>query len=90
MFNSLTEKQIFFNSKQVFSFIFCNVAKNRFQKIRWICEYDRFFHKSYSFVSFSVLQWRTILYTMQERLSKKPHFTAFLPVFPCTKNVRCA
>lgn len=56
MFNSLTEKQIFFNSKQVFSFIFCNVAKNRFQKIRWICEYDRFFHKSYSFVSFSVLQ----------------------------------
>lgn len=64
MFNSLTEMQTFFNTKPAFSFIFCNVAKKRFEKISWICEYDRFLRKSYSFVSFIVFLWWTFLYTI--------------------------
>jgi hypothetical protein len=82
---SLTEKQIFCNTKPGFSFIFCNVAKKSFQKTSRLCEYDRFFAKSYSFVSFCVLVLRTILHFREGQFVKTPHFTAFSGVLPLAK-----
>jgi hypothetical protein len=89
MFNSLTEKQFFCNTKPRFSFIFCNVAKKSFQKTSRLCEYDRFFAKSYSFVSFSVRARRTNLYSNQRRSEEKAHFTAFWGILPPLKNTHC-
>lgn len=42
MLHILAQMLTFFNSKQAFSFIFCNVAKKSLQKISSICDYDRF------------------------------------------------
>ena len=90
---SLTEKQIFCNTKPGFSFIFCNVAKNSFQKTSLICEYDRFLFKSYRIVSFCVFDRHTTLYTIRRHSGKKPHFTAFLDVLPAfemrTVHTKC-
>jgi hypothetical protein len=84
--NILAQIRLFFKSKRRFSFIFCNVAKKSFQKTSRLCEYDRFFAKSYSFVSFSVRARRTNLYSNQRRSKEKAHFTAFLGVLPPSKK----
>jgi hypothetical protein len=68
-----------------FFLYFLQSGQKGLSKNKVIVEYDRFFAKSYSFVSFCVFVLRTILHFREGQFVKTPHFTAFSGVLPLLK-----